>query len=214
MDLIILRHARPVAEVRPDGQGTADPPLAPIGVEQAAATAELLANWKIDHIVSSTMRRAVETAQPLADRLGLPVEEIDDLKEADHYRDRYTPVEEMGRDDPIIVDYLADPQSIFGGDYDGFRSRVTSAFDRIVDGHRGQTVAVFCHGMVMGVFLQTMLGHDNPLALHSDYCGIMRVTASAKGFRTVRSVNETGHVRHLLDQKRDATSRPDVSGRP
>jgi len=52
------------------------------------------------------------------------------------------------------------------------------------------------------------------LALHSDYCGIMRVTASAKGFRTVRSVNETGHVRHLLDRERDATSRPDVSGRP
>jgi len=59
-----------------------------------------------------------------------------------------------------------------------------------------------------------MLGHDNPLALLSDYCGIMRVTASAKGFRTVRSVNETGHVRHLLDRERLAISRPDVSGRP
>ena len=214
MDLIILRHARPVAEVRPDGRGTADPPLALIGVEQAAATAEYLANWEIDHVVSGTMRRALETAQPLADRLGMPIDEIDDLKEADHYRDRYITGEEMGRDDPMIIDYLADPQSIFGGDYDGFRSRVTSAFDRIVDSHRGQTVAVLCHGMVMGVFLQTMLGHDNPLALHSDYCGIMSVTASAKGFRTVRSVNETGHVRHLLDRERDAISRPDVSGRP
>ena len=69
MDLIILRHARPVSEVRPNGQGTAAPPLAPIGIEQAAATAEHLANWGIDHVVSSTMRRAVETAQPLADRL-------------------------------------------------------------------------------------------------------------------------------------------------
>jgi len=71
VDLIILRHARPVSEVRPAGQGTADPPLAPIGIEQAAATAEHLANWNIDHVVSSTMRRAVETAQPLADRLGI-----------------------------------------------------------------------------------------------------------------------------------------------
>jgi hypothetical protein len=30
-----------------------------------------------------------------------------------------------------------------------------------------------------------------------DYCGIMRVTASSSGIRTLRSVNETAHLRHL-----------------
>ena len=199
MELIVLRHARPVSDVREEGEGAADPQLSSLGHRQAAATADYLVNEGVDHIVASTMRRAIETAQHLANRLGLPVEKIDDLKEADHFRNQYTPIEEMEDSHPVVREYLEDPLSIFGGDYYGFRDRITSAFDQIVEHHRGQTAAVFCHGMVMGVFLQTMLGHDNPLALHSDYCGIMRVTASTKGFRTVRSVNETGHVHHLLD---------------
>ena len=198
MELIVLRHARPIAEVRGDGEGTADPPLAPIGVEQAVATAAYLADRGINHVAASTMRRAIETAQPLADSLGLTIEEIDDLKEADHFRNQYTPVEDMDRDHEVVREYLQDPMSIFGGDYDDFRARVTSAFNQIINTHQSQTVAVFCHGMVMGVFLQTILGHEDPLALHADYCGIMRVTASSTGFRTVRSVNETSHVHHLL----------------
>jgi probable phosphoglycerate mutase len=60
-------------------------------------------------------------------------------------------------------------------------------------------VVVVCHGMVMSVFLQAILGHDDPFRLMHDYCGILRVTASPNGIRTVRCVNETTHVRHLLD---------------
>jgi hypothetical protein len=51
--------------------------------------------------------------------------------------------------------------------------------------------------MVAAVYLQVLLGHDDPFAVMTDYCGIMRVTASSTGIRTVRSVNETGHLRHL-----------------
>lgn len=198
MELIILRHGRPLAETRPVDRGPADPPLSSLGIEQARVTANHLASQGIQAIVSSTMRRAVETAIPLANLLNLPVERVDDLKEADHFRNQYTPIEEMESNHPVVLEYLEDPMSIFDGDYEGFRSRVTSAFDRLIESNQGLTVAVFCHGMVMGVFLQAMIGHKDPLALHSDYCGIMRVTASAKGFRTLRSVNETGHIRHLL----------------
>jgi hypothetical protein len=42
-----------------------------------------------------------------------------------------------------------------------------------------------------------LLDHDDPFAVMADYCGIMRVTASTTGIRTLRSVNETGHLRHL-----------------
>ena len=51
--------------------------------------------------------------------------------------------------------------------------------------------------MVASVYLQTVLGHDDPFALISDYCGISRVTASSTGIRTLRSINETAHLRHL-----------------
>ena len=51
--------------------------------------------------------------------------------------------------------------------------------------------------VLLPLYLQTVLGHGDPFALISDYCGISRVTASSTGIRTLRSVNETAHLRHL-----------------
>jgi len=199
MELLIIRHARPIAETRSEGEGSADPPLSPLGVKQAEATAEFLKNQEIHHVVSSTMTRAIQTAEPFSILSGLKTETIDDLKEADFDRNSYTPVEEMDSDHPFIKEYLENPESIFGGDLEGFRKRTTNAFNYLIEKYKGSVVAVFCHGMVMGVFLQSLLGHDNPVALQPDYCGITRVTASSSGLRSIRSINETSHVRHLLD---------------
>lgn len=198
MELVVVRHARPEAETRGDG-GRADPPLSDLGRRQALATADLLAGEGVDHVVTSTMRRAVETAAPLVERLGLEPEAIEGLEESDRHRSLYVPAEEMGHDHEIVQEFLADRESVFGGDYPAFRGRVVEAFDGIVDRNRGRTVAVVCHGMVMGVFLQTILGFEDPFRITHDYCGLLRVTASSTGIRTVRCVNETAHVRHLLD---------------
>lgn len=195
MELLVIRHGLPEAEVRSDGP--ADPPLSAIGLQQAKATAEFLAGEMVDAIVTSTMRRAIQTGQPLADRLGLIPGRLDGLKESDHRRFSYTPAEDMDVDHEVVRRYLADPLSMFDDGYDAFRDSITAAFDSLVADNRGRTVAVFCHSTVIGVYLQTLLGHDDPFALISDYCGISRIIASSTGVRTLRSVNETAHLRHL-----------------
>ena len=203
MELLLIRHARPVRDEAPEG-GSADPVLAEVGHVQAQATAEYLVGEGIDHIVSSSMKRALQTAEPLADRLGLGVEMLDDLRESDHRNQLYVPAEEMDRDDPSLAHYF-DPDgdlsdTIFSDGYDEFRTRVERGFEHVIRTNRSRTVAVYCHGMVTGVYLQTLLGIDDPLSLLVDYCGITRVAASGTGVRTVRSVNETHHVRHLLER--------------
>ena len=195
MELLVIRHALPEAEVRDDGP--ADPPLSPLGLRQAEATADFLAGETVDAIVTSTMRRAIETGRPLAERLDISPERLDGLKESDHRRASYTPMEDMDEDHEVIQEYLEDPLLMFSDGYDTFRNQIHDAFDAIVENHSGQVVAVFCHSMVASVYLQTVLGHDDPFALISDYCGISRVTASSTGIRTLRSVNETAHLRHL-----------------
>ena len=200
---MIVRHARPVREVAAEG-GSADPVLAELGHRQAEAAAQYLAGEGIDHIVASSMKRAVQTAEPLAARLGLDVEVLDDLKESDHRSRAYVPMEEFSRDDPATAHYydtdaeLSDV--VFSDGYDAFRERVERGFEHVIDTNRSRTVAVFCHGMVTGVYLQILFGTDDPLKLLVDYCGISRVVASGTGLRTVRSVNETHHVRHLLER--------------
>ena len=203
MELLVIRHARPVRDEAPEG-GSADPDLADLGRLQAEATADFLSEEGIDHIVASSMRRAVSTAEPLAGRLGLTVEILDDLRESDHRSRIYVPAEEFSRDDPATAHYY-DPdadlnETIFSDGYEEFRARVERGFEQVIRTNRSRTVAVFCHGMVTGVYLQILLGIDDPLSLLVDYCGIPRVAASSTGLRTVRSVNETHHVRHLLER--------------
>jgi len=196
VELIIIRHALPESDKRDDGP--ADPPLSPLGLRQAEATANLLATESVDHVVTSTMQRAIQTGRPLADRLGLTPERLEGLKESDYRRSSYTPVEEMDADHEVIREFLDDPLSMFADGYEAFRDRITAALDAVVAGNRGRTVAVFCHAMVVGVYLQTLLGLNDPFAVMADYCGITRVAASSTGIRSVRSFNETGHLRDLV----------------
>ena len=199
----MIRHARPVRDEAAEG-ASADPVLAELGHLQARATAEYLAGEGIDHIASSSMKRAMQTAEPLADRLGLSVEMLDDLRESDHRSRIYVPSEEWSRDDPAVAHYYDEDRdlsdTIFSDGYDEFRDRVERGFEHVIRANRSRTVAVFCHGMVTGVYLQILLGIDDPLSLLVDYCGVSRVAASSTGVRTVRSVNETHHVRHLLER--------------
>ncbi|MGB1650655.1 MAG: histidine phosphatase family protein [Acidimicrobiales bacterium] len=179
MDLIIVRHARPERVENDDSDGPADPPLSQLGIKQARAVADFLKGEKIDRIVSSSMRRALETAEPLSKTTRITVSSRDDLRESDHNSSTYIPVEE---------------------DYDAFRDRVVGAFDDLIATHRGETVVVFCHGMVTSVYLQTLWSLDNPFMIQPDYTGITRVQASTNGLRTVRSINETSHVRDLIER--------------
>ena len=198
MDLIIVRHARPD---RADGdRATADPQLSADGRRQAEATAAFLAGERIDHIAASPLQRAQQTAQPLAAHLGLDVEIVEGLREIDPFGGSYVPAEEIETDHPLVRNFVEDRYSLFAneGGFERFRSVVVAAFDGLVERNRGRRVAVFCHGTVIGSYLSALLDDEDPFVLLPDYCGLYRVAASARGLRTLRSANETGHVRGLL----------------
>jgi len=201
VDLYIIRHGRPVRQVVKEEGGVADPELAEIGLVQAERVADLLEPFGIDHIVSSTMLRARQTAAPLASRLGMEVEIVDDIKESDHRSHAYVPSEEIRADDPDTAHYFEGDlmDTIFSDGYDGFEERVRRGFDHIISTNQSKRVAVFCHGMVTNVFVKTILEFENLFALLPDYCGVTRVRASSDGTRTVKSMNETYHVRDLID---------------
>jgi len=140
------------------------------------------------------MTRAAQTAQPLADALGKELSQRDDLREADEHHGRYVPAEEMTMDDDFMKSMAENPMNLFEHGYDHFRDGVVAAFDDLIASHRGETVAVFCHGMVMASYLQHLWALESPFVPQLDYTGIMRVAAASNGLRTVKSVNETGHV--------------------
>ena len=64
-------------------QGVADVPLSAAGREQADELAAALGARPIGAVYSSDLRRAVETAEPLAERLGVQVRRTPALRERD-----------------------------------------------------------------------------------------------------------------------------------
>jgi broad specificity phosphatase PhoE len=62
-------------------QGQADPPLSPLGCEQARALAERLADEPFDALYASDLERAHATARALGARLGLAVASHEGLRE-------------------------------------------------------------------------------------------------------------------------------------
>lgn len=80
LDVILIRHAEPVPVGTPDVLDD-DRPLSDAGRAAARELAEELDGWEISAIYCSPYARALETIRILADRRGLPVQLIDDLRE-------------------------------------------------------------------------------------------------------------------------------------
>ncbi len=195
MDLIIVRHGRPE---RVEGLSTAaDPGLTEIGHAQAAVVGKFLLAEGIDHVVTSPMKRARQTAQPLAEAMGVKPEVAADLAEIDAGSNEYVPLEELKAEGgEAWLALVNDPATIHNGvDIESFADKVAAAFERIIVQNPGRKVAVFCHGMVTMQYLRRLLGFDDPHALMIDYAAFSRVQASSsRPLRSVRSVNETAHL--------------------
>lgn len=71
--VLVWRHGRTRWNVEHRFQGQADPPLDDVGHAQSEAAAPLLAAYAPVAVISSDLARAVQTARPLADLLGLQI---------------------------------------------------------------------------------------------------------------------------------------------
>ena len=195
MELILIRHALPVR--RELLEGVADPELSEAGVLQARLLADYLAVETIDAVFASPLRRAIETAEPLAGRFHLDVEIVDGIAEYDRKSSEYVPIEELkATNDPRWQQMLADDWSEREETREHFCARVHTAVDELVERHGGKRVAVVCHGGVINAYLARVLGiADSVGFFYPNYTSIHRVMAAASGQRQIVTVNETPHLR-------------------
>ncbi|BDX29817.1 phosphoglycerate mutase [Mycobacterium antarcticum] len=193
MQLLLVRHALPLRSE--PGQGS-DPDLSAEGIEQAGRLPDALKRFPISRLVSSPQRRAVQTGQPVADALGLPIDVDERLAEYDHGLSHYTPIEEASEDDVkrLISGHL--PGEV---DEDAFIARVRAGIDDVVEaaGH-DETVVVFSHGGVINAMVHSIMKTERLLCVQVDYAGVTRLLRSRGGGLGVASVNGTEHVWDLL----------------
>jgi 2,3-bisphosphoglycerate-dependent phosphoglycerate mutase len=210
MDLLWVRHGEP-ERIAPGTGVPANPSLTARGREQAERLADWLAHERVDRVVTSPQRRAVETAQPIAAVHGLDVEIVDGLVEYDVQADHYIPMEELrATNDPRLLDMAEGRWESFGGEStDVFRARIAETLDEIIGAYPGERVVAVCHGGVINVAFAIVLDLDRVLWFDPNYTSLSRMAASRNGVRSVVSINERGH----LDARRETTApRPEGSG--
>ncbi|MER7014721.1 histidine phosphatase family protein [Saccharopolyspora sp. NPDC000359] len=200
-DILLVRHGEsaPARPDRPfplvDGQG--DPELAAHGREHAERVARRLAAADLDAIYVTTLRRTVQTAAPLAARLGLTPQVEPDLREV-HLGEWEGGLfrQKVAANDLVVQRMHAEQRwDVIPGaeSAEALGERVRGALERLAAAHPDQRIAVFTHGGVICQALALATG-SRPLAfLGADNGSISRLVVTPERW-IVRSFNDTAHL--------------------
>ncbi len=199
MELVFVRHALPVRIDATEDGSPADPGLAELGHLQAQRVVSALHGDDVTHLYSSPATRALQTAQPLVEALGLPLIVEEGLAEFDVAHSTYVPIEELRAAGDPRWDLLV-RGDFHHADVDpvAFRERVVTSVEAIAGRHPGGRAVLFTHAGSINAYTGHVTGQERPLWFAPAYASLTRVGAARDGRRGVVSLNETGHVRDLL----------------
>jgi broad specificity phosphatase PhoE len=179
--LLLIRHGEVEARYQGIFGGRIDMNLSPRGKRQAKILADYLRGKTIDAIYASPMRRVQQTLAPTLKNSGLEQTIFPGLREID-FGDWTGLNWETVRDkfDFAVHEWLHQiekPGSPNGESGKSFRARVEPCLREIIAHHRGQNVAIFCHGGVIRMLLAILI--DLPLpktnAFEVEYASITQV---------------------------------------
>jgi alpha-ribazole phosphatase len=159
--LVLVRHLEPDESVSGRAYGTLDVPLSPAARRQAEELAVALEGMDFAAVYTSPLRRALETAIPIASRHGLDPLTHGGLRELDFGEfegERYEDLE--SRDPATFRAWMTDPANVTfpgGESFSDLRGRALSAAQEICARHPGASVAVVAHAGVTRAILAASL---------------------------------------------------------
>lgn len=201
--LYLIRHGQSAGNAEGRFGGHGPTPLSDLGCRQADKTARALANEGISAIYTSDLLRAVQTAEPLARLLDLPI------NTSPAFRERNVGVLEgltfdeskarFPRDYYALINRSVHHVITDGESYRQLLKRITSELRNILRQHQRERIAIFSHtGAICFVTLHLLgaihRGTKNTPWIITSNCGINRF--EFRGPRNVRvlALNDTRHL--------------------
>lgn len=205
--ILLVRHGESAPE-HPDRpfplkDGHTDPPLAPMGQEQARRVGERLsvehaAGSPIDAVYVTSLQRTHQTAAPLLDRLGQQPTVVADLREVflgeweQQFRARVAAL------DPIAVEMFTQERwdVIPGAEPgDAFAARLRAGIGSIVSAHPDGRVVAVVHGGVIGQLLAMATGSSPFAFVGADNGSISELVVQPDDRWRLRRFNDVAHLR-------------------
>lgn len=201
--LLLVRHGETEWNAARRIQGHSNSALSPLGRRQALAVAERLSGMPIEALYSSDLERALETAAPLAARLGLTVQPLSELREKG-----YGDWEGLTEAEVIAVDaegwrryhVLREINyPIPGGEtWQQVQTRIVASLRRILAAHPGpdETVAIVGHGASLRPAILDALDAPLPtlLRLRLDNASLTCLEYQPERGGRVVFLNDTSHL--------------------
>ncbi|VAW30736.1 hypothetical protein MNBD_CHLOROFLEXI01-1118 [hydrothermal vent metagenome] len=222
MHLYMIRHGQSYVNLKDWTGGNSDEGLTQLGQDQADALGLWLPTEikKIDVLYASTMKRAQETATPIAKAYSIPIVNDDRLREIGNNRLDHTPwpsddLPEYGsfwgseRPFSTITPDRPDGESLMH-----FRVRVGRFIETVLETHQQQTVVAVCHGGVIELAFDHMfnIGPWRRCEVWSKNTGIAHFEFVEHALRETWRLYYHSRVEHLSDVEHHTDGRgPGVS---
>ncbi|MEZ4405844.1 MAG: histidine phosphatase family protein [Polyangiales bacterium] len=198
-ELWLVRHAESEGNRGKRFTGHGPSPLSEKGRRQADALAEAFGALTFEAVYASDLPRAMQTAAPLAQRLGYTIRPWASLRERDmgdlvdlsfdEVKARYPEGwSALLRRDPD----WAPPN---GESHAQCAARVSRAIDEVLSQHARGRVLVVSHGVAINHMLRYLMAVTEPAVLFTvDNASVQRVEWHDGGLRRVACINDTAHL--------------------
>jgi probable phosphoglycerate mutase len=202
--IIIVRHGEAEHNVSDLTGGWTDSGLTPLGERQAAAVAERLARELKGtdvRLLSSDLKRARQTAEAIAEALGVEAAYSTDLREFNNGVAANKRREEVQELYVEPGDSLLDWQPYPGAEtWRRFHLRVASYMDKVMEA-QDKPFLIICHGgtvvQIVSWWLRLPIETLNWVNFHSYPTGITVLTETKWGERLLERLNDTSHLRDI-----------------
>jgi len=206
-EILLIRHGETEWNRREVFRGRADVPLSARGREQARLLAEALKGSGVQAVYSSPLSRARQTADPLADALGIEVQTDERLVDMSFGRWESRPRTEVEKEDPALYRvWLTEPQEFRAPDGESLANviaRAWPAMGEIAAKHRNGRAAIVTHRVVCKVLLCSALGAGEAAfwRVRVDTASVSILDAS-DDLWVVTRLNDTHHLHAIGEEDR------------
>ena len=202
---VIVRHGFSEGNREKRFSGQMDVPLDAAGKRQAQSVAKYICeNFKIDAVYSSDLCRAYDTAKPCADKLGLEVKTLKELREVDVGAFTGVLIEEVKvRFKEAFENYRQNPgiaQFPDGESYGDMLKRALPAVEKIIAENDGKTVLIATHGGVIRALRAFWLGVPLEEIGSVPHVPNASVTVAECGGDSNVTLTQIGYTDHLEDK--------------
>lgn len=207
--LILIRHGQSQGNVDRCFGGHSDTQLTDLGHEQAKRTAEFMAQLAAEsdaapaptHIYASDLPRTMQTADPIASSLGLPLLQAPGLRERSVGELDGKPFRVAQQERPELWKHLLSKDPHWcppgGESVHQAHQRIEACLSEIVSRHPGGKLVLVTHAIIMHLAINALLGHDSQEAMSSYFAvgNASRSTFVVGPRRTqVSGINQLEHL--------------------